>query len=43
VAGVDAELHVFEGMSHGEWMLQDFPESVAFISGVVVFLKAHMK
>ena len=42
-AGVDAELHVFEGMSHGGWMLQDFPESRAFTSEVAVFLKRHMK
>ena len=34
---------MFEGMSHGEWMLQDFPESGAFISEVAVFLKRHMK
>jgi monoterpene epsilon-lactone hydrolase len=42
-AGVDAELHVFEGMSHGGWMIQDFPESRAFTSEVAVFLKRHMK
>ena len=42
-ARVDAELHVFEGMSHGEWMIQDFPESGAFTSEVAVLLKRHMK
>lgn len=42
-AGVDAELHVFEAMSHGGWMIQDLPESRAFTSEVAVFLKRHMQ
>jgi hypothetical protein len=34
---------VFEGVSQGEWMIQDFPESDAFASEVADFLKGHMK
>jgi acetyl esterase/lipase len=42
-AGVDAEMHVFEAMSHGGWMIQDFPESRTFTTGVGAFLERHMK
>ena len=43
-AGVDAELHVFEAMSHGGWMgFVDLPESHVFTSEVAAFLKRHLR
>lgn len=41
-AGVPAELHVFEAMSHGDWLSSpDLPESKVFMSELAAFLKRH--
>ncbi|MGI9478730.1 MAG: alpha/beta hydrolase [Hyphomicrobiaceae bacterium] len=41
-ANVQAELHVFEAMSHANWtILTDLPESRAFTSELGAFLKRH--
>ncbi len=43
-AGVPAELHVFEGFSHGEYIaLRDTPESKAAYRELAAFLKRHLK
>jgi monoterpene epsilon-lactone hydrolase len=38
-AGVDAELYVFEAMSHGGWTNPEFPESHTFTNEIAIFLK----
>ncbi len=40
-AGVDAELYVFEAMSHGGWLTPELPEYDAFTNEIAVFLKRH--
>ncbi len=43
-AGVPAELHVFEGLSHGEYIaLHGTPESKAAYRELATFLKRHLK
>lgn len=43
-AGVPADLHVFEGFSHGEYIsLRDTPESKAAYRELAAFLKRHLK
>ena len=42
-AGVEADLHVFEGMSHAEYMIMpDIPEGQATLSEISAFLKTHL-
>jgi monoterpene epsilon-lactone hydrolase len=43
-AGVCADLHVYEGMSHGEYLAPpyDFPESLDIFSGLDAFLGEHL-
>jgi monoterpene epsilon-lactone hydrolase len=43
-AGVDAELNVFEGMSHAEWTVDPgLPETHAFTGAIAAFLRRHFK
>ncbi len=43
-AGIPAELHVFEGLSHGEYIpLRDIPESRALFAELSAFLSRHLK
>ena len=43
-AGVDANLHVFEAMSHGNWTtLMELPETKEFTRELSVFLKLHVR
>lgn len=42
-AGVEAELHVFEGMSHAEYMIMpDIPEARMTLEEISDFLSAHL-
>lgn len=42
-AGVEADLHVFEGMSHAEYMIMpDIPEGQETLAEISAFLKAHL-
>jgi monoterpene epsilon-lactone hydrolase len=44
VAGVDAELNVFEGMSHAAWTGDpSLPETRDFTGEIAAFLKRHFK
>jgi acetyl esterase/lipase len=43
-AGVPAEIHVFEGLSHGEYIaLRDTPESQAVYREIAAFLRQHLR
>jgi acetyl esterase/lipase len=43
-AGVAADLHVYEGLSHGEyWLLPDSPESYDMQAELNAFLARHWK
>ena len=45
-AGVDAQLHVYEGQSHGDYMrgaLQPFPESLDAQAEIFRFFDKHLK
>lgn len=42
-AGIEADLHVFEGMSHAEYMIvPDLPEAKATFAEIGEFLKEHL-
>jgi acetyl esterase/lipase len=42
-AGVTADLHVFEGLSHGGYLVPGIPESISTFQEVSMFLKTHLR
>lgn len=41
-AGVGADLHIYEGQSHGEYMLRDLPETREHFAELNAFLLGHL-